>query len=234
MPESGDLRTHTPAIAAAIVDDPGRRGGCATLRAMERPAPAPARETTPRRGYRFDAFVLSPGRRALLRAGRIVPLIPRYLDLLLLLVERRHQAVHRHAIFDAVWSDVVVSEGALTQAVRSLRRALEDDPREPRFIRTVSRHGYQFVFPAVEELDEAEVATPPAEPAADPVAPTPRSTETRAATPPSSSTPSARRRRSAVSIRAQATSGRGRSSGTRVGMCWAPAASRSSTSPAHC
>ncbi|PYQ18150.1 MAG: CadC family transcriptional regulator, partial [Acidobacteria bacterium] len=55
--------------------------------------------------------------------------------------------MHRREILDAVWSDVVVSDGALSQAVRTLRRALGDDPREPVFIRTVSRHGYRFVFP---------------------------------------------------------------------------------------
>src|SRR5687768_2369495 len=101
--------------------------------------------------YRFSDFALSPSRRVLLRQGREVPLIPRYFDLLVLLVERRGQAVHRREILDAVWRDVVVSEGALSQAVRTLRRALGDDPREPVFIRTVSRHGYQFVFPEVAE-----------------------------------------------------------------------------------
>jgi hypothetical protein len=63
--------------------------------------------------------------------------------------------VHRREILDAVWSDVVVSDGALSQAVRTLRRALGDDPREPTFIRTVSRHGYRFVFgDVVEQPDE--------------------------------------------------------------------------------
>ena len=99
-----------------------------------------------RRQYRFGPFVLSPSRRTLARDGRDVPLIPRYLDLLLLLVERRQEAVHRQLIFDTVWNDVIVSDSALTQAVRILRRTLGDDPREPRFIRTVSRHGYRFVF----------------------------------------------------------------------------------------
>jgi DNA-binding winged helix-turn-helix (wHTH) protein len=94
----------------------------------------------------------------LLRSGREVPLIPRYFDLLVLLVERRGQAVHRREIFDAVWRDVVVSDGALSQAVRTLRRALGDDTREPVFIRTVSRHGYRFVFPDVaEEPDEGSL-----------------------------------------------------------------------------
>jgi DNA-binding winged helix-turn-helix (wHTH) protein len=112
--------------------------------------------------YLFSDFVLSPSRRLLLRGGREVPLIPRYFDLLVLLVERRTEAVHRREIFDAVWSDVVVSDGALSQAVRTLRRALGDDPREPLFIRTVSRHGYRFVFPDVSAQPEVEALAAPA------------------------------------------------------------------------
>ncbi len=99
--------------------------------------------------YLFGDFVVSPRHRILLRTEREVPLIPRYLDLLLLLLERRHEAVHRREIMNRVWSDVVVSDGALSQAVRTLRRALGDVSREPSFIRTVSRHGYQFVHAAV-------------------------------------------------------------------------------------
>jgi DNA-binding winged helix-turn-helix (wHTH) protein len=110
--------------------------------------------------YRFSDFTLSPQRRLLLRDGREVPLIPRYFDLLLLLIERRREAVHRNEIFDRVWGDVTVSDSALSQAVRTIRRTLDDDPREPRFIRTVSRHGYQFVFAEVIEEDEGHAARP--------------------------------------------------------------------------
>jgi DNA-binding winged helix-turn-helix (wHTH) protein len=105
--------------------------------------------------YRFSEFVLSPRRRMLTRDGLEQPLIPRYFDLLVFLVEHRHEAVHRRDIFDRVWSDVVVSDSALSQAIRTIRRTLGDDSREPRFIRTVSRHGYRFVFDGVvEEADE--------------------------------------------------------------------------------
>jgi DNA-binding winged helix-turn-helix (wHTH) protein len=106
--------------------------------------------------YHFSDFVLSPSRRVLVRGRREVALIPRYFDLLVLLVERREEAVHRREILDAVWSDVVVSDGALSQAVRTLRRVLDDDPRESVFIRTVARHGYRFVFPDVLERSDAE------------------------------------------------------------------------------
>jgi DNA-binding winged helix-turn-helix (wHTH) protein len=123
--------------------------------------------------YRFGPFLVSTARRQLLEGKRAVPLIPRYFDLLVLLIERRHEAVHRRDIFDSVWSDVVVSDGALSQAIRTLRRALGDDPREPRFLRTVSRHGYQFVAAGVaEEPDDGPLVEPvpqaPAAPAADP------------------------------------------------------------------
>ena len=104
--------------------------------------------------YRFSEFILSPRRRALVRNGREQPLIPRYFDLLVFLVERRSEAVHRRDIFERVWSDVVVSDSALSQAIRTIRRMLGDDSREPRFMRTVSRHGYQFVFADVVEEDD--------------------------------------------------------------------------------
>jgi DNA-binding winged helix-turn-helix (wHTH) protein len=108
--------------------------------------------------FRFEDFVLAPRQRVLLRSGTPVPLIPKYFDLLVMLVERRHDAVSKDAIFSAVWSDVIVSDGALAQAVRTLRRTLGDNSREPKFIRTVSRHGYQFVCAGVvEESDDEPV-----------------------------------------------------------------------------
>jgi DNA-binding winged helix-turn-helix (wHTH) protein len=106
--------------------------------------------------YRFGEFTLSPRQRVLARGGVAVALIPKYFDLLHLLIERRADALDRREIFDRIWADVVVSDGALSQAVRTLRRILQDDPRSPRYIRTVSRHGYQFVFePVLTEDDEA-------------------------------------------------------------------------------
>ena len=115
---------------------------------------------TPPVRYRFETFVLAPRRRLLLRGGSPVALIPKYFDLLVLLVRHRHEAVSKQTIFADIWSDVVVTDGALSQAVRTLRRTLGDNSREPRFIRTVSRHGYQFVWSeVVEEPDDDRTVT---------------------------------------------------------------------------
>ena len=98
--------------------------------------------------------MLSPRQRVLTRGGRELRLIPRYFDLLVFLVEHRAEAVHRRDIFDRVWTDVIVSDSALSQAIRTLRRTLGDDSRDPTYIRTVSRHGYRFVSKVIEEADE--------------------------------------------------------------------------------
>ena len=113
--------------------------------------------------YRFGDFIVSPQRRALARRDAELALIPRYFDLLVYLIEHRHEAVHRRDIFDHVWNDVVVSDSALSQAIRTIRRTLGDDSREPRYIRTISRHGYRFVFDEVfEEPDDLAAAEPAA------------------------------------------------------------------------
>jgi DNA-binding winged helix-turn-helix (wHTH) protein len=104
--------------------------------------------------YRFSEFILSPRRRVLLRNGREIRLIPRYFDLLVFLIERRSDAVHRREIFDRIWSDVIVSDSALSQAIRTIRRVLGDDSREPIYVRTISRHGYRFVYDGVVEEDD--------------------------------------------------------------------------------
>lgn len=85
-----------------------------------------------------------------------MPLPPRYLDLLLLLVAERHRVVSREEIHRLVWGGVAVTDGAFTQAIRTLRRALgDDDPRAPLYLRTAARHGYQFVGGGVVEEDDA-------------------------------------------------------------------------------
>jgi DNA-binding winged helix-turn-helix (wHTH) protein len=61
-----------------------------------------------------------------------------------------------------VWSDTVVSDDALTSCIQELRRALEDDARQPRFIETRHRRGYRFVARLSAETPEDVPDSPPA------------------------------------------------------------------------
>lgn len=95
--------------------------------------------------YRFDEFVLDIPDRQLWRGDTRIDLNTRYLDALVLLVRESDRLVEKDRLFEEVWSDVVVSDSALTQCIKEIRRVLEDDASNPRFIQTVPRHGYRFI-----------------------------------------------------------------------------------------
>jgi len=97
--------------------------------------------------YRFGPFRLDPADRRLTRDGAPVEVSARYLDALILLVAEEGRLVTKDRFMDEVWRGIPVTDEALTQCIRSLRRALDDDAAAPRYIETVPRHGYRFGAP---------------------------------------------------------------------------------------
>lgn len=110
--------------------------------------------------YRFERFVLDSGDRQLRNDGAPVELNSRYLDALILLVRAQGKLVSKDRFLDEVWRGVPVTDEALTQCIKTLRRQLGDDAARPRFIETVPKHGYRFV--AAVEADDARPADPAA------------------------------------------------------------------------
>ncbi|HYG29331.1 MAG TPA: transcriptional regulator [Allosphingosinicella sp.] len=111
-------------------------------------------------GYRFEGYRLDPADRRLSRDGVPVELNARYLDALTLLVREAGRLVSKDRFMEEVWRGVPVTDEALTQCIRTLRRQLGDEAASPRFIETVPKHGYRFVA-AVERIGDA---VPPASP----------------------------------------------------------------------
>jgi DNA-binding winged helix-turn-helix (wHTH) protein len=96
---------------------------------------------------RFGPFRLDLADRQLWRDEVSIDLPARYLDVLILLVEASGTLVTKDRFMDEVWRGVPVTDEALTQAIRTLRRALGDSAATPRFIETVPKHGYRFIAP---------------------------------------------------------------------------------------
>ncbi|MDY6923671.1 MAG: winged helix-turn-helix domain-containing protein [Pseudomonadota bacterium] len=114
--------------------------------------------------FRFDRFGLDPRDRQLWLDGAPVELNARYLDALTLLVSEQGALVSKERFLGEVWRGVPVTDEALTQCIRTLRRRLGDDAARPRFIETVPKHGYRFIA-AVERVEaepRAVVAGSPA------------------------------------------------------------------------
>ena len=93
---------------------------------------------------RFSDFVLDTDTRQLRRGSRPVHLSPKAFQLLGLLAERRPSAVSKDTLFTLLWPDTFVVEANLSNLVGEVRAALGDNPRRPRFVRTVHGFGYAF------------------------------------------------------------------------------------------
>jgi len=108
---------------------------------------------------RFAEFVLDSHSREVRRGEQVVHLTLKAFDLLACLIEGRPRVLTRAQLLDRVWPATFVADSNLASLVKEVRRALGDDARSPRFVRTAHRHGYAFRAEAVIEEGSGPVAT---------------------------------------------------------------------------
>lgn len=74
---------------------------------------------------------------------------PRLIRIITRLAQSNGNIVSRTELFKEISEHTIVSDESLTQAVSKIRQILEDDPKRPRFIKTVPKKGYELLVPAV-------------------------------------------------------------------------------------
>src|SRR5688500_2495459 len=114
------------------------------------------------RQVQFDRFRFDSATGRLWASGQEVRLTPKAAAVLAMLVAHVGEPVSKEELFATVWPDTAVSDDALTTCIAELRRALEDDARQPRFIETRHRRGYRFAAPTSPVEDGAPATPPPA------------------------------------------------------------------------
>ena len=82
--------------------------------------------------------------RQLLRGGSEIHVSPKAFDLLCRLIECRPRVVEKGELLERIWPDAFVVDASLNVLIGEVRRALEDSPRQPRYVRTVHGVGYAF------------------------------------------------------------------------------------------
>lgn len=100
----------------------------------------------------FAAFRLDPVNECLWRRSddgeyQRILLTPTEFGVLDHLVEHAGRLVTHRELLDAVWPRTVIEPQAVKSRIFQLRRVLEDNPKEPRFIETLPRRGYRFLAP---------------------------------------------------------------------------------------
>ncbi len=99
------------------------------------------------RFYRFGEFEVDIVDETLRREGEKVNISPRMFQVLLLLLQRSGEIVTKDEFFEKIWDGAFVEDNNLTVAVRGLRKALQDDAKQARFIENLPRKGYRFIAP---------------------------------------------------------------------------------------
>lgn len=100
---------------------------------------------TPSQRRPSESVSLDLANACLRRGAQTVPLRPKDLAVLELLVANQGRIVSKSALIDAAWPEVFVTEAVLKVCINRLRLALGDDARKPRFIETAHRRGYRLV-----------------------------------------------------------------------------------------
>src|SRR5258707_15448443 len=95
--------------------------------------------------YRFLDYDLSENDFCLCREGQRIPLEPKVLRVLTLLVSRAGRLVDKQELLESVWPDTFVEENTLTRTIAILRRQLGDTSRDSKLIETVPTRGYRFI-----------------------------------------------------------------------------------------
>jgi TolB-like protein len=93
----------------------------------------------------FESFRFEPATGRLWRDDREVRLTLKAAAVLGMLAAHAGELLSKEALLAAVWSGTIVSDDSLISCIQELRKALGDDPKNPRFIETRHRRGYRFI-----------------------------------------------------------------------------------------
>lgn len=95
--------------------------------------------------YKIGRWLIDEEQSTLKDGEDIQRLDNKVFELLMFLLEHKGEVVTRTRILDEVWVGVVVADDVLNVTISTLRKHLGDDPKDPQFIKTIPRKGYQWI-----------------------------------------------------------------------------------------
>jgi DNA-binding winged helix-turn-helix (wHTH) protein len=94
--------------------------------------------------HRFAHCELDPDRRTLSRDGKHVHVEPQVFDLLLALVEADGAVVSKETLVETVWRGLHISDATISSRINAARKAVGDNGKTQRIIKTVPKVGFQI------------------------------------------------------------------------------------------
>lgn len=107
--------------------------------------------------YQFGEYRLDTAEETLSRNDEKVKINRKTFQVLRLLVERPGEIISKHDFFETVWAESFVEDNVLTVTMTALRKALDENPKQPKLIENLPRKGYRFIA----DVEIIENAAPP-------------------------------------------------------------------------
>ena len=92
----------------------------------------------------FGSFTINVNKEKLSSEHGEIPLKSMEFKLLLYLIKNKDRIIAKEELFQKVWEDTFTGDGTLNVHIRRLREKIEDNPNEPRYIKTIWGKGYVF------------------------------------------------------------------------------------------
>jgi len=105
--------------------------------------------------FQIQEWVVSPKLNSLRRNGKMVHLEPKVMQVLVCLA-KSPGVVSKEKLMQTVWTDTFVTDDVLTRSISELRKAFDDDKKNPRFIQTIPKGGYRLLA-SIEQVQSLEL-----------------------------------------------------------------------------
>src|SRR5690242_6938861 len=99
----------------------------------------------------FEPFRLDTVNHCLWRVETRMPLTPKAFDVLRYLAEHPDRLITQDEILEALWPDTYVNPEGIRKYILEIRKVLGDRPKQPLFIETLPKRGYQFIAKVSDE-----------------------------------------------------------------------------------
>ena len=99
----------------------------------------------------FQSFRLDSANQCLWQGEGRVQITPKGFDVLRYMVENAGRLITQDELLEALWPETYVNQEVLRKYILEIRKVLGDRPEKPAFIETVTKRGYRFIAPVVDE-----------------------------------------------------------------------------------
>ena len=111
--------------------------------------------TPPSNSFMVEDYLVEPAASVISKGGQSLHLEPKTMDLLVYMAQQPGRVFSREELLGNVWSGVIVSDEALTNAIIKLRKAFNDKAKNSRVIETLPKRGYRLIAQVI-QIDHPE------------------------------------------------------------------------------